>query len=166
MKKWIKNLVLGTFIVAFLTSCGGSLDGDFHKSKTVSFTKLAYVVEHRASSNSKEKFEVIRTKAKFDEIYLKYKDYQYFPKPSIDFNNELILYLNMGGFNSGGFDIKVSKITRYNNTIKVYVKTTQSSTGCFVTDAITEPRLFIKMSNKNSQNIEFIKTHEVIKCAM
>ncbi|PID47205.1 MAG: hypothetical protein CR967_05485 [Proteobacteria bacterium] len=159
----MKNLILSLFVVAFLTACGGGSSGD-KKEENISFTKLAYEIGYYSQNAGKEKFEVVRTGEELNRIYADFKQYDDFPKFSIDFNKELVLYLNLGMFNSMTHEMEIAKIVRENDKIKVFIGVIRVANGCPAGSAISEPKLFVKMSNENSQNIEFIKVEEIKKC--
>ncbi len=164
----MRNIIVGVFLAYFLIACGG---GSNNKNETnlsqnpqeISFTKLVDLSGNFADTSSRKNFEVVKNQERLDEIYARYGN-AHIKKPIIDFQNETLLYLNGGSFATGGYDIEVSKILKFNDKIEVHIKLKEPGKACALTQAFTEPRLFVKMPKQDVKNIKFIETKHIIEC--
>lgn len=119
-----------------------------HISKNVNFTNLIYVEADSATPENSQHFEVIRNQKRYDAVF-KESNIR-LEKPNIDFANEVVIYLAMGYFPTGGYHIELSKITKKANHVIADITTTYPGNHCQVTDQVTAPKLFVKIPKTDS----------------
>jgi hypothetical protein len=83
--------------------------------------------------------------------------------PEVDLKKFTVIAVFMGAQKSGGFDIKVSKVTNLNDKLVIDVNTTAPGVNCMVTDAITKPYEIVKIP-KTDLGHEFKFTKEIKDC--
>jgi len=81
--------------------------------------------------------------------------------PEVDLTKFTVIAVFMGAQKSGGYDIKIDKITNINDKPVIEVTETSPGVNCIVTDAITKPYDVVKIA-KTDLEYEF-RINKVIK---
>jgi len=59
--------------------------------------------------------------------------------PTVDFRTERVVLVALGGRSSGGFDIRIDSVARFERGSVTYVTATSPGNRCFTTGALTQP---------------------------
>lgn len=152
------KILVFILIAVMLTACNGS------KNKLsgveVPFDSLAH---NMYCSIDAKRQVVLQNKADYqklwDEIYM---NLDQMPRvPDVDFGKFTVVAVFMGIKNTGGFDIRIDRISTKEDKLLVDFTETSPGVNCMVTDAITKPYDFVKIK-KTDKQFEF-KTHFVTK---
>ena len=74
--------------------------------------------------------------------------------PMVDFDNEMIIVVYQGGFNTGGYGIEIKKIIENKDQLEVLVEETSPDRGMMVTQAFSQPYHMVK-TEKFEKEIKF-----------
>ncbi|HJY63227.1 MAG TPA: protease complex subunit PrcB family protein [Ignavibacteria bacterium] len=147
-------------IIFLFAACNGS---DTKKGEIiVPFDSLT----HRYySSINEKKYVIIKNESDYKKLWDEfYKDLDQLPIiPEVDFTKHSVIAVFMGVKNTGGFDIKIDKITSSGSKLTVSVIETSPGVNCMVTDAITKPSDFVKI-DKTDKEAEFKVTSIITDC--
>lgn len=66
--------------------------------------------------------------------------------PSVDFRTERVLLAALGQRNSGGYDIRIDSVARFERGSVTYVTTTSPGNRCATTQALTQPVDLMRIS--------------------
>ena len=84
--------------------------------------------------------------------------------PDIRFPAEQIVLTALGQRVSGGFDIRIDSIVRFEHGSQVYVTTTAPGQGCATTQALTQPVYLVRISPPLREPIAFPRTTVTRNC--
>ena len=77
------------------------------------------------------------------------------PVPDVDFSKEMAIADFSGTRNSGGYVLSISKITVYPDRVEIDLSLTQPGSDCMVTDALTQPFVFVKTAQSGDKPVNF-----------
>src|SRR4030095_5078565 len=157
-RKMIKTLKLFSITAAvFLFSCNSSNKSG---SENIKFDSLAHGTY---SSIEGKRQVVIRNEKEYQKLWDEvYKDLDQVPRiPDVDMNKYTVIAVFMGSKPSGGYDIKINKVSTNGDKILVQVNEISPGKNCMVTDALTRPYDFVRIP-KTDKAAEF-KTSSVTK---
>jgi len=91
-----------------------------------------------------------------------YANLDQLPKiPDVDLKKYTVAAVFMGWQKSGGYDVKIDKITNINDKLVIEVTETSPGVNCMVTDGITKPYDVVKIPKTDIEH-EF-KINKVVK---
>ena len=108
---------------------------------------------------------VISSQEKLDEIWK--QAWSHFsdipPVPKIDFTQNQLLLIALGGKNNGGYGLEIDKIDEGNNEMIVNYFETKAGGKCMTTQAIVFPYELVEIK-KSSKKVTFKSTEKVVDC--
>jgi len=77
------------------------------------------------------------------------------PLPDVDFSKEMVIAAFAGTRNNGGYIMSISRITEYPDRIEIDLSLTQPGSDCMVTEALTQPFVFVKTAQLGDKPVNF-----------
>ena len=154
---WYGNILFFLLVLVGCKSQNTSNEGADQGASKVSFELL---VEDSQSNIDMKNYEVIRSSERLQEVFNRINSTRKpgIPIPEVDFSKQLVLFLNMGQQNSGGFSVSVSKIEKTNDAFVVFVKEKKPEPTAMVTMVLTTPFTLVRTEN-TSLPVEFKLLH-------
>lgn len=87
------------------------------------------------------------------------------PLPSVDFGTERVLLAALGQRNTGGYDIRIDSLVRYERGSVAYVTTRAPGRSCGTTQALTQPVEIVRLAPLPLEPVAFDQQAVVIDCA-
>ncbi|MAY22263.1 MAG: hypothetical protein CMC74_05750 [Flavobacteriaceae bacterium] len=152
-RMWYGNILFFLLVLVGCKSQNTSNEGADQGASKVSFELL---VEDSQSNIDMKNYEVIRSSERLQEVFNRINSTRKpgIPIPEVDFSKQLVLFLNMGQQNSGGFSVSVSKIEKTNDAFVVFVKEKKPEPTAMVTMVLTTPFTLVRTEN-TSLPVEF-----------
>ena len=77
------------------------------------------------------------------------------PVPDVDFSKEMVIAAFAGTRNNGGYILSISRITVYPDRVEIDLSLTQPGSDCMVTEALTQPFVFVKTAQSGDKPVNF-----------
>jgi hypothetical protein len=106
------------------------------------------------------KIEFINTQDSFEKTVANYSTV---PQEKIDFSANQVILLAMGEKPTGGYAIRVDGVEEINGALKLIATEAQPGSNCMVTQVLTAPYLFVKVSSVKRVETVVFKS-EVVDC--
>jgi len=118
------------------------------------FTVLAQGTQ---SGIERQRFETLRDAAALRKLWQAHTT-TVSPSPpvlNVDFSKEMVIAAFAGIRNNGGYVLSVSKINVYRDRIEIDFSLTQPGSDCMVTEALTQPFVFVKTAQSGDKPVNF-----------
>ncbi len=87
------------------------------------------------------------------------------PLPAVDFDTERLLLAALGQRNTGGYDIRIDSLVRFEHGSVAYVTTRAPGQSCGTTQALTHPVEIVRVSPAPLEPIAFDQQAVVVGCS-
>ncbi len=87
------------------------------------------------------------------------------PLPTVDFGTERLLLAALGQRNTGGYDIRIDSLVRFEHGSVAYVTRRAPGPSCFTTQALTHPVEIVRVSPAPLEPIAFDQQAVVVDCS-
>jgi hypothetical protein len=87
------------------------------------------------------------------------------PLPTVDFGTERLLLAALGRRPTGGYDIRIDSLVRFEHGSVAYVTTRAPGQSCVTTQALTHPVEIVRVSPAPLEPIAFDQQAVVVECA-
>jgi hypothetical protein len=129
--------------------------------KSEAFTMLA---QGNESGIEQQHFEIIKDAVAFQKLWdLNFQTVSPKPPtPKVDFSNEMVIAAFAGTKNTGGFELKLTKINNYSDSLQIDLSLLAPDGDCMVSGALTQPFVFVKTIKFTDKPVHFnleLKTH-------
>lgn len=126
-----------------LSGCAGEDDSQSDLSRP-KFDILFNASTMESGGGSTKQQNVVTNQTEFERQLSSYTSE---PAPTVDFNENRVLFLNMGSQTSGGYTITIDSVVPDKSGDAVVVNAVYHSPGpkCFVTLALTDPYLVLRV---------------------
>ena len=146
-------MISGTQTVAFAQ---GNLP-----TKLEAFTILA---QGNESGIEQQRFETIKDAVAFQKLWdLNFQTVSPKPPtPKVDFSNEMVIAAFAGTKSNGGYELKLTKINNYSDSLLINLSLLAPDGDCMVSGALTQPFVFVKTLKSTDKPAHFnleLKTH-------
>jgi protease stability complex PrcB-like protein len=147
--KYLIEIIITAILLNFI-ACNGSKQSLVSKIQSDSIGHGYYV------SFDEKRMVVINSEKDYKQLWDDvYANLDQLPKiPEVDLKKYTVVAVFMGAQKSGGFDIKIDKVTSMNDKLFIDVTDITPGVNCMVTDAITKPYDVVKIA-KTDLEYEF-----------
>jgi hypothetical protein len=87
------------------------------------------------------------------------------PLPRVDFGTEGVLLAALGRRGTGGYDIRIDSLVRFEHGSVAYVTSRAPGRACFTTQALTHPVEMLRLSPAPVEPLAFDEQAVVVDCA-
>ena len=151
------SLISISTLIFFLGACAA----DSQAGVSVDFETIQFGVIPVTGVSGNRKIEFIDNQISFDDAVSNYSNA---PADQIDFSAHQVVLLTMGEKPTGGYGIRIDSVEETNGTLKLGATETGPGSNCMVTQALTAPYLFVKVSSVKRVETVVIKS-EVVDCS-
>ena len=129
--------------------------------KSEAFTMLA---QGNESGIEQQHFEIIKDAIAFQKLWdLNFQTVSPKPPPpKVDFSNEMVIAAFAGIKNTGGYELKLTKINNYSDSVQIDLSLLAPDGDCMVSGTLTQPFIFVKTIKFTDRPVHFnleLKTH-------
>ncbi|MBX2886943.1 MAG: protease complex subunit PrcB family protein [Granulosicoccus sp.] len=150
--------IIAFLITLFLVACS-SASGTDTPAETMDFVVTVQEGMPAGGTFTEKQVKVISNQDSLNqqsEIY----GVDYF---TVDFSTSKVLIVDMGQRNTGGFSVDVTSIEIHPESARANVVLTVPGADCIVTDALTNPFMFVEVSTR--QEILVSESLEITDCS-
>jgi hypothetical protein len=142
------NSISAVLIFLNLISCSSSNKSSITKVQADSIGHGYYV------SFDEKRMVVINSEKDYKKLWDDvYANLDQLPKiPEADLNKYTVVAVFMGAQKSGGYDVKIDKVSIMNDRLNIEVIETSPGENCIVTDAITKPYDVVKIAKTDLEH--------------
>ena len=135
------------------------------KGSSVTFMNLVSSDYLGQSDRTARVYMEINDQTTFEEEWVAYDPEGRNPIPTIDFEKDMVIVINMGLQYSGGYIIGVAGVTEMENYVMIETKSEVPGKDCLVTNALTRPYTFVAIPKTNKEIVfqDNIKTTSCIE---
>ncbi|NPA81026.1 MAG: protease complex subunit PrcB family protein [Epsilonproteobacteria bacterium] len=161
MKKKLLSLSIISAILFAGCNAGGYVTVGDRYPVTLTYAEYNGINTYITEPKTQKEIIIIKDENQFEKIYSFYNPSKTLPK--IDFDEYEVIAVIDETRRSGGYFITVDEIQEYEDYISITITEKIPGSSCFVTLALTEPFVFIKIK-KTDKSIKLKERQEIYSC--
>jgi hypothetical protein len=139
------------FLLILITSCKSTEKGNTQNKSASAEVPFTVLSEGSNGGFDKDTLILIRSNDEMNENWRKlFSNFVELPDmPAVNFSNQMVVILNMGEKNNGGYNISVTSVVEKELQLAVYADYISPGPNCLVAEVISYPFTVIAIPQKD-----------------